>query len=177
MVIIGLGNGLSPFWCQAITWTTDDFLFSRPWGTPLSEILKSPNYYLGKCSCIRYKACYLSLNFLSESLQNCSILCSFNPSPHPIEPHRIEISRKFNHFSSKFCFKYVICWWAAMFGKGLIASKMHLNSYSKSYSLIGPWRIWLQSQISKVQTHYNDKYLSIFCEIAIRWMPQHLTDY
>ena len=25
--------------------------------------------------------------------------------------------------------------------------------------LIGPWEIWLQSQTSKFQTHFNDKYL------------------
>ena len=28
--------------------------------------------------------------------------------------------------------------------------------------LIGPWGIWLQSQISKFQTHFNDKYLKYF---------------
>ena len=44
--------------------------------------------------------------------------------------------------------------------------------------LIGPWEIWLQSQISKFQTHFNDKYLKFFsCEIALRWIPQHLTDH
>ena len=46
--------------------------------------------------------------------------------------------------------------------------------------LIGGWGIWLQSQISKFQTHFNDEYeniSSIFCKIAIRWMPQNLTDH
>ena len=28
--------------------------------------------------------------------------------------------------------------------------------------LIGPWGIWLQSQISKFQTHFNNKYLKYF---------------
>ena len=28
--------------------------------------------------------------------------------------------------------------------------------------LIGPWGIWLQCQISKFQTHFNDKYLKYF---------------
>ena len=28
--------------------------------------------------------------------------------------------------------------------------------------LIGPWGIWLQSQISKFQTHFKDKYLKYF---------------
>ena len=31
-------------------------------------------------------------------------------------------------------------------------------------------------QISKFQTHFNDTYFNFFCEIAIRLMPQHLTD-
>ena len=30
------------------------------------------------------------------------------------------------------------------------------------YWLIGPWKIWLQSQMSKFQTHFNDKYLKYF---------------
>ena len=45
--------------------------------------------------------------------------------------------------------------------------------------LIGPWEIWLQSQIklSNFQLISLIKILSILCEIAIRWMPQHLTDH
>ena len=29
-------------------------------------------------------------------------------------------------------------------------------------NLIGPWGIWLQSQISRLQTHFKDKYLKYF---------------
>ena len=43
--------------------------------------------------------------------------------------------------------------------------------------LIGLWGISLQSQISKFQTNSTINMLSIFCEIAIRWMPQHLTNH
>ena len=35
----------------------------------------------------------------------------------------------------------------------------------------------VQCQISKFQTNFKDKYIKYFCEIAIRWMPQHLTDH
>ena len=39
----------------------------------------------------------------------------------------------------------------------------HIKFYSvSSLQLIGPRRIWLQSQISKFQTHFNDKYLKYF---------------
>ena len=37
-VSIGSGNGLSPVWCQAITWTNADFLSTGPLGTNFSEI-------------------------------------------------------------------------------------------------------------------------------------------
>ena len=33
---------------------------------------------------------------------------------------------------------------------------------NNALSLIGPWEIWLQSQISKFQTHFNDEYLKYF---------------
>ena len=34
--------------------------------------------------------------------------------------------------------------------------------YGRASELIDPWGIWLQSQISKFQTHFNDKYLKYF---------------
>ena len=37
--IIGSGNGLSPVWCQAVTWTNADFLLITPLGTDFNEIL------------------------------------------------------------------------------------------------------------------------------------------
>ena len=44
-VIIGSGNGLSPIWCQAITWTNVNFLSIDPSGTNFSEILiKTHNF-------------------------------------------------------------------------------------------------------------------------------------
>ena len=37
-VICGSCNGLSPFQCQAITWTNDDLFSLRLWGTHFNEI-------------------------------------------------------------------------------------------------------------------------------------------
>ena len=44
-VIIGLGNGLAPVWCQAITCTNDDLSWNGPWGANFRQIqIKIPNY-------------------------------------------------------------------------------------------------------------------------------------
>ena len=45
-------------------------------------------------------------------------------------------------------------------GDGGIWLYHHRNQVSDQ--LIGPWGIWLQSQISKFQTHFNNKYLKYF---------------
>ena len=56
-------------------------------------------------------------------------------------------------------------------------SVIFMEDYAVHFNSLAPGGIWLQSQISKFQTHFNDKYLMYFCEIANRWMPQHLTDH
>ena len=46
-----------------------------------------------------------------------------------------------------------------------IQQTMHaitLSHCTIHFNLIGPWGIWLQSQISKFETHFNDKYLKYF---------------
>ena len=59
-----------------------------------------------------------------------------------------------------------------------IKGKFDAVSHRSNNQLIGPWGIWLQSQISKFQTHFNDKYLKYFLWNCYQVnATQYLTDH
>ena len=60
--------------------------------------------------------------------------------------------------------------WAGSFFYGLIC-------FYKFISLIGPWGFDYSLKLGNFKLISAINILSIFCEIHIRWMPQHLTDH
>ena len=38
----------------------------------------------------------------------------------------------------------------------------NMSALAQYFLLIRPWGVWLQSEISKLQTHYNEKFLKYF---------------